>query len=205
LGGGAYTVTRPSSRPFLKSTVATEIAARRTMLPFCQGELSALCGAYAIINALRLALAEVDKLSDAECRSLFARGVEYLDRRGWLVEALIDGLDPCRRNALARHLAKLVSTTNFEVGFEKPDHRGWSIAHVFDWIQESLAVGAPILVSLTGGLEHHTVVAGVTHNRLKLFDSSGHHFLRRTSCGVRTGHYRLPLSALLRVTVKRRT
>lgn len=170
-----------------------------------QGQLSSLCGVYAIIHALRLALADFGELSDTQCEDVFSRSVEYLDRCGWLVDALVDGLDPRRRNSLARHLAKLVSTSNFEVSFEPPGHRGWSIEHVFDWTERSLAKGWPVLITLTGGLEHHTVVAGIGPNRLIFMDSSGHQFVRRSSCGVRTGRYQLPLNALLRVVVKRRT
>jgi hypothetical protein len=61
----------------------------------------------------------------------------------------------------------------------------------------------PVLVTLTGGLEHHTVIAGATAKTLQLFDSSGLHFIRRSSCGLRSRYYQIPPNSLFRIAVHR--
>lgn len=181
-----------------------EIAARLRLTPFHQGELDALCGVYGAINALRLAMADHAPLTKAQCKQLFAAGVEYLDRKNVLGEVAVAGMGTRRRLALARHLAKLVSTSNFQIEVERPDHSAWaSIDDAFTWIDESLSEGKPVLIALMGGLNHYTVVAGSTPTRLTLFDSDGLRFIRKSSCGSDTGFHRVPFKGLLRIAVKR--
>lgn len=136
---------------------------------------------------------------------LFAAGIAYLDRKNGLRDALIDGVETGRRISLARHLAKFVSASNCQVTIERPDSAGWQSIerHVFPWIEQSLLAGKPVLITLTGGLEHHTVVCGMTSRTMKLFDSSGHRFIRKASCGLRSSFYQLPLNGLCRVALQR--
>ena len=164
--------------------------------------LDGLCSLYSALNSLRLALADHAPVTSASARELFAAGIEFLHRRDGLHTATVSGMGLKRRLALTRHLAKRVSTTNCQIVVEKADHKAWaSVADVFDWVDLSLAASKPVLVSLSGTIDHYTVVAGSTPATLQLFDSSGHRFLRKSSCGLSRGYHQLPPQGLLRLAV----
>ena len=181
-----------------------EIAARHRLEPYRQGQLDGLCALYGSINALRLALASDAPFTEPRCKGLFAAGVNFLHRKGGLHTAVVAGMGTKRRLALVRHLAKLISTTNCQVVVERPDHFSWStIDDAFQWIDESLAAGKPVLIALLGGLNHYTVIAGSRPATLQLFDSTGLRFIRKSSCGHRSGFHRVPFNGLLRIAVER--
>lgn len=181
-----------------------QIAARRCLKPYRQGELDFLCGVYAPINAMRLALADVAPLSKVDCKRLIAAGCRYLDAKGGLHQALTWGMDLRRRHALARHLARLISTPHLTVSVERPDHRNLkSIDDVFGWIEVSLAAGKPVLAYFANLPDHYTVVAGITPTTLQLFDSAGMHFVRRARCGLQRGAHHIPANGLLRIAAAR--
>lgn len=205
MGRGATSVNAPNSQDSLVRKGIPAIASRGRLEPLSQGSLDGLCGLYAVINSLRLALSKDAPLTRAVCEALFGAGIAYLHRRKTLHTEIIDGVEPRRRNALAQHLAKLVSTSNYQVTIERPESVGWrSIEHdVFPWMEQSLLAGKPVLITLTGGLEHHSVVSGMTSRTLKLFDSSAHRSIRKASCGLRSGFYQLPLNGICRVALQR--
>jgi hypothetical protein len=186
------------------SGTTIDIAARHRIEPLLQGSLDGLCGLYGAINALRLALADQSPLTKSDCRKLFADGVEFLHGKKGLSNAAVEGMGTHRRFALARHLARQISSPRRRVQIERVDHRALrTIEGVLDWIEVSLTQGMPVLLTLTGGLEHYTVVAGATSKTLRLFDSSGHRFIRKSSCSIRSGFYQIPPNGLLRVAVNR--
>ena len=167
--------------------------------------MDGLCSLYAAIHSLRLALADYEPIGRSRCLELFEVGVGFLGRKMELEEAIVLGVGIRRRTALVRHLARAVSTSNCQLEVHHPNYESWSsIADVFGWIEGSIAQGMPVLVTLTGGLDHHTVVAGATPTTLQLFDSGGHRFLRKASCGLREGYHRIPPKGLLRIAVHRR-
>jgi hypothetical protein len=181
-----------------------EIAARHRLEPLRQSDVDGLCAILSALNAVRLALADHAPINKAKSKELFAAGVDYLHRKDGLRAAVISGVGTKRRLALTRHLAKQVSAINCQVVVECPNHSAWtSIQDPFDWIDGSLAAGKPVLASLVGSIDHYTVVAGSTPATLQLFDSSGHQFLRKSSCGLRCGYHQLPPQGLLRVAVGR--
>ncbi len=166
--------------------------------------MDGLCALYASINALRLALADHTPLTESRCKELFAAGINFLHRKDGLHTAATTGMGTKRRLALVRLLAKLVSATNYQVVVERPDHSSWStIDDAFCWIDESLAAGKPVLIALLGALDHYTVIAGSTAATLRLFDSTGIRFVRKSKCGLRTGFHQIPFNGLLRIAVER--
>lgn len=174
------------------------------MQPLHQGDLTGFCGLYAVVNALRLAMADNAPLTKAQCKQLFAAGIDLLDRKNVLGEVAVAGMGTKRRLALARHLAKLVSPTNCQVVVERSYHSTWStLDDAFGWIDESLAAGKPVLIPLLGALDHYTVIAGSTAATLQLFDSTSLRFIRKSSCGHRTGFHQIPFNGLLRIAVER--
>jgi len=189
--------------PHLSTTShAIEIAARHALEPLPQGKLDNLCGLYSTINALRLALAEVVPLSSSRVRQLFEHSVELLDRKGWLADALVEGMSLPRRLSLARCLARHVSGDGFEVTVEPPGRSSWdSIGAAFRWIDDSLAAGMPVLAWIYGVDDHYTVIAGTTDTRLHLFDSNGLRFIQKSSCALVGGRHQIPANGLLRIAV----
>jgi len=182
-----------------------EITARHAIEPYSQGNLDSLCGLYAAINALRLALHDDGGQTKADAKHLFGQAIAYLDRKGALAETLAHGMETRRWHALVRHLAKHAATDSLTVDLERPEfHAKPTIADIFGWIDTSLAEGKPVLVQLSHGLNHFSVVAGATSASLKLFDSDGHRFVRRASCGIKEGFHHIPPKALLRLSVRRR-
>ena len=184
-----------------------EIVSRHQLEPYRQGALDGLCGLYGVINALRLAVADHVPLSKAQSKELFTAGVKFLHCKQCFDEAAVTGLKARRRLALARHLAKLVSATHCPVVVERPDYAAWvSIDDdVFGWIEQSLSDGKPVMAALMGGLNHFTVIAGSNATRLELFDSDGLRFVRKSSCGLKSGRHRIPPKGLLRIAVQRPT
>lgn len=180
-----------------------EIAARHRIKPLRQGELDFLCGLYAPINAIRLALADCAPLSSKAYKGLFAKGVRYLDRKGGLHQSLTWGMNLRRRYALACHLAELVSDENVRVSIERADFRNWrSIDDAFAWIEQSLAADQPVLVYFAEMPDHYTVIAGSAPTRLHLFDSAGTGFVYKASCDLRAGTHIMQPKGLLRVVVE---
>lgn len=201
--GGSVDAT-PTPALQLRTPGGVEIFGRDRLEPYRQGALDGLCGLYGLINALRLATADNTPLSKAQSKELFAAGVDFLHRKKGFREAAVAGLKARRRLALARHLAKLVSATHCPVVIERPDYSAWtSIDEVFGWIEESLSDGKPVVAALMGGLNHFTVIAGSTATRLELIDSDGLRFVRKSSCGLKSGRHRIPPQGLLRIAVKR--
>ena len=203
-GGNRATRTPENIPPATPNRPTFEIAARHRLEPYRQGQLDGLCALYASINSLRLALAVHAPLTESRCKELFAAGINFLHRKDGLHTAATTGMGTKRRLAMVRYLAKLVSTTNCQVVVERPDHSSWStVDYAFDWIDGSLAAGKPVLIALLGALDHYTVIAGSTVATLRLFDSTGILFVRRTNCGLRTGFHQIPFNGLLRIAVER--
>lgn len=91
------------------------MAAACSIEPLTQGSLDGLCALYAILNALRLALAKHEPLSRSRSKALFGQGIAFLDGKCGLEAALVDGMGARRRYSLARHLAKLASNSNSQI------------------------------------------------------------------------------------------
>ena len=201
-GAGRFTLPTASASP---PSLPVEIAARHAIEPFRQGGLDGLCSIYSAVNAIRLARHDVAPLSKARAKDLFERGVTYLDKRDGVAETLVSGTSIRRWHGIVRRLAGDASNAVVVVDVEQPDfdHRP-AIDETFAWIEASIAAGKPVLIHLAEGIDHFTCCAGVTATRLQLFDSCGHRFIKRKSCGTSGSYYRIPSKALLRIAVSRR-
>jgi len=180
-----------------------EIAARHELEPYQQGSLDGLCGLYAAVNGLRLALHPYRQLNRHAVKRLFHSGVEYLERKGWLGDVIQHGMGEKRWRRLVRHIAKQVQTFDLvahaePASFEKPV----TVDSVFAWIVDSLAMGTPVLASFGGYLDHYSVIVAIDDSRLHLFDSSGFQHVLRASCGIDTGRHQIVSSSLLRIVIE---
>lgn len=183
-----------------------EIVARHAIEPYNQGSLDGLCGLYSAINGLRLARHDHDPMNRAQCKRLLGRGAAYLHRNRSLTPALSKGMETWLWHALIRNLAKHAVTDEIAFKIERPVFSGEpDIADVFAWIDASLGQGKPVLICLRNALNHFSVVTASTPSNLLLFDSNGHRFVKRSSCGIDTGRHQIAPEALLRLSVRRRS
>lgn len=179
-----------------------EIGARHLIEPYRQ-DRDRLCGLWSSLNALRLVLYGHAPLTTTKARRLLKVGADYLDEKSVAGQAIWAGIDTRRWHGLIRKLAKHASDEVI-VDVERAEFLSKpTIEQIFDWITISIADGKPALIHLAQGMNHFSVVAGVTPTRLLLFDSTGMKFARKSSFGVKSGFYHLPHKALLRLSVRK--
>lgn len=166
----------------------------RTMLPgaalcspFEQGDLDNLCGLYAAVNALCVTSAPTRLLRPAEAQQLLHAGVSYLQRRGWLADALLHGMALHRQRAVTQHVGLAASRmTGFTISGRPilPARSRLSADASLDLIASRLAAGSAVIACLENTLWHYTVISGMSASRLYLFDSAGLRWIERRSFGV---------------------
>ncbi|MCZ0963507.1 hypothetical protein [Paracoccus benzoatiresistens] len=150
--------------------------------PYMQGRLDALCGLYALINAIRVVHAVDEPLSGQACRSLFKAGLKALiaDKRTRAV--LYDGMTAGSQRRLLRTLTSypiLQTRRPLRLLVQRPK---LSTAGDLDLlVRGALKRGAVLLVCLEGRMAHHTVITGMSNHRVMLCDSSGMQFIYANS------------------------
>lgn len=182
-----------------------EIVARHEVDPFQQNDLARLCGLYAPLNAIRLALHSHAPLSTADSRRLFEAGVDLIARKAGGNEALTSGMGTRRCRQIARCMAEQASKSTIAVEVQRPEFDAEPTTDdIVAWIGTSVAAGMPVLLRLKGlALDHFTTVAGLTPNQILLHDSAGLRFVKRSSCEEPRSIYSIPAKSLLRVSVRR--
>lgn len=160
----------------------------RVLRPYRQGDIDALCGLYAIINAVQLAVYP-RRLRGRERHALFARGLEELERRDMLHTTLTSGM----HFKLWHRLCRVVVAAAAELTGEllevivPPPGTIRTTDEALRTIRHYLRRGRPVLIELRGRLNHWTVVIGMTEARITFFDSSGHRWLMLRSIGLVRG------------------
>jgi hypothetical protein len=139
-----------------------------------QGDLDALCGLYAIINAVRISLYPRHKLRPRELRRLFEAGLTSLSRSRRLRAVVTDGMrlhvwsNLC--DAVLAEASQIVGGAflrrDILVGEDRLSERDGVRC-----IKRSLRDGAPVLVALMGSYNHFSVIASFSATRFNLFDS----------------------------------
>ncbi len=163
--------------------------------PYRQGDLDSLCGLYATVNALRVALAPTRALKRREAQELFVAGLAYLNRGATLHEFSAAGMSPATLHRLAKHLSVRASqVTGTKVSVARPPRRPWKRAVLLRTIDDALGHGAPVIVGLEQSYDHYTVITGATAARYRLFDSGRLQWIARDSLGVPGSQHRHQLS-----------
>jgi hypothetical protein len=148
--------------------------AARELRPLQQGDLDALCGLYAIINAIRLALYPRRKLRPREVTRLFDYGLAWLSRTRRLRLITSEGMraplwsrlcDAVLAEATAI-IGEPVSRRDILLGGSKLSDRD-----AVRRIKRSLRDGRPVLVALMGSYNHSSVIVSHSAARFTLFDS----------------------------------
>lgn len=78
--------------------------------PYRQGDLDSLCGIYAVINGIKFAVRQHQKLTEAHALSLFEALIRRSTREGGNPTAVIDGLGWTAVWDLARYAKKTHSS-----------------------------------------------------------------------------------------------
>lgn len=154
--------------------------------PLAQGELSRLCGLYSFLNAIRLALHPLC-LGKEQHRELYLEGIRHLAKRRQLRRVLGVGMDVPLWLELGAALIDYANVAHgaslaLESSLHGASRHRRSLALLS--IRRAISSGSPVLVCLGGALDHYTVVAGWTERRLRLFDSSGLHWLQIDAVGL---------------------
>ena len=146
---------------------------RPPIRPYLQGELEALCGIYAIINALRALCQEIDQRM---ARALFARLARRLATRhpGSVAHGMDGGLLrvllASARRFVRDELGIIILAEDLKLA------TGASLSHLWEALAQELHSGAVAIVTTEGRHDHWTV--------LRLLDSSRRRFLRQSHCTV---------------------
>jgi hypothetical protein len=165
---------------------SSKARARDRPVPFQQGSLDALCGIYAIVNAISFLCPELD---GDDCRALFARLVRKLRTiRRKALKTLWRGLNLGHVRRLLRHAVRWV-TRRFgpELGVQRIRHKlrdAPRLSSLWRELRHELGDGTIAIIGI-GGLEAHWSVAIRTGRTwLKLIDSDGLTALKRSACAV---------------------
>ena len=155
--------------------------------PWRQGEIDLLCGVYAVLNGIKFA-APMHASIKSQCDDIFYAIASKLEDDAASHNILSYGLN--RRSlgiALCAAGDWLESNCGWRLVVSWPFYR-WSnakSAHVFSRMQDHLRVpNTAAIICLAGEIDHWTVVTDVTARRVRLFDSIGMKFIRRSSIGV---------------------
>ena len=152
--------------------------AARHRKPIEQGRIDKLCGLYAAINGLRLAV----PLPPHRDRMIFEAAVQYLDERGWLSAVLTEGMPNHLFASLVRHLAR-----SHSLRVERAPVPARSMARESPMEAERVVIaailgGMPVFVSIDKPLDHYSIICGYSPKRWHLFDSYGYRWLSRSHC-----------------------
>ena len=122
--------------------------------PYIQGHVSSLCGLYAVLNAIQLALWPHRKLTRAQLKKLFGRGVEHLDNVGILRSVLRHGIEEQPWLELCKILVKLAQQlTGIKLRCTFPIKRVQQLTgrRALAAIKLQLRMGRPVILTLLGG------------------------------------------------------
>lgn len=153
----------------------TTLAAAKQLKPLTQGTLSKLCGLYAFLNAVQLALYP-RRLSRAELQSIYVQGISHLAGHRHLKRVLGKGMNEDVWLELWQALTAAVNAdlhVDLACRFILKRPARTSLPRALQAVEDALLDGYPVLACFGGALDHLTVISGCTSRRLTFFDSSG--------------------------------
>ncbi|MRX49451.1 hypothetical protein GI374_03110 [Paracoccus sp. S-4012] len=164
---------------------STILRGARVCQPWLQGELDALCGPYAAINALRVVLFPGAILNGRDSRRLLAAGLTCLSHDTRLERACVAGISSTKLYRLTRHLAERAERLGrCKLVVRRPPNKQWTRAKLLTTIDEAHGDGAAVIVGLGNRYDHFTVIVGVWGARYLLFDSGRMQWITRESIGT---------------------
>jgi hypothetical protein len=157
-------------------------AARRR--PYAQGQLDALCGVYAAVNAIQTL---VPRLTQDEAERLFQALMTALRAEDTGRIPLVAGglsADRLRRTILnadqyvRRRLGGRLVVRRVPRGVADR----WSLATLWGLLSQKFAEGYVAILGIDGIHNHWTLAAAVTPKTIRLSDSDGLRVLKRKNC-----------------------
>lgn len=155
-------------------------------VPFRQGSLDALCGVYAIVNAVSYLCPD---LVDDDARALFARLLRKIGRgRRKALKTLREGLTlPQVRRLLKAARKRVERRFDVRLCVQRIRHKvrdAPQLSSLWRELRGRLGGGTVAIIGI-GGLEAHWSVAiRAGRTWLKLIDSDGLTALKRSACAV---------------------
>jgi hypothetical protein len=148
------------------------------LAPYQQGELDALCGLYAIINATRLALSPTKCMKSADFGHFFNFLIGRLHADRILRDAITDGLSAEMSRLLMKADRWLRSEFGVALKYKRPHYHSpyVSRSRVVRSLAMHLAEPNTSAILVLDGCEryvHWSVVKRVTAYSLMLFDADG--------------------------------
>lgn len=166
-------------------TVNTKLPNAALISPLWQGDAClGLSGLYAIVNAIRMGLADRRPLNAKEVERLFAAGMRFTNGRLTPEQATVCGLRVSAWRAMAEALVEHTRRiTGVRLVVERLMVPVWAdrLAAFATLGEALLGLRVPLML-LRGG--HYTVVSGITRSSLLLFDSRGACWVSKRVCGV---------------------
>ncbi|MBB3930025.1 hypothetical protein GGR25_001064 [Kaistia hirudinis] len=151
-----------------------------------QGDLDALCGVYAVINAVRRAIGTRAPLDEGELKLLFSKLMRAANKEIGALRATTYGMDAAPlwklTGAARTHIAK---RHGLELTAERPFHGQKRVPSndVLLWLDQALPqTNSAVLVGLEGEFDHWTVAHRFTTAYLAFFDSAGFSRVRIERC-----------------------
>ena len=160
-----------------------------TLKPARQGQLDRLCGIYAIINAMELALYPTQRLMPSQRKQLFDHAIALLAKSKRLELVMQEGMNERLWMKLRDGLicaGTAFGAPKMEISHLPQPHAEIGLRELLRWIERQIDHGHPVLLVMWGAYDHYTVVAGVTPTKLLLFDSFGFQHVSRSSLAIRT-------------------
>lgn len=153
--------------------------------PWAQGQLDALCGPYSVINGLCILHAPTKPLSRRVCNTLFREAVEAACRKQKGAVSVYDGMTVAGQLKVAKTIFRSRALRDRAPAVLREAAPRVRRHADLDRVWEGcLRRGDVLLVNFRGRIQHHSVIYGLTDERIWLFDSLGMRFVRRTTLRV---------------------
>ncbi|MBS3652411.1 hypothetical protein KEU06_27865 [Pseudaminobacter sp. 19-2017] len=153
--------------------------------PFKQGQLDGLCGIYAIINAIRIALgAEEKRFRRSDWEELFYVLLCAVDEEIGAVKAVSYGLSAKSfRKAAKVAVEHMRDEHEAAISITRliPRHAKPTAPQVIQAI-DATSAGQAVIAGLSGKLDHWTICRRVSAKSLILFDSNSYLRIARPNC-----------------------
>ena len=154
--------------------------------PSQQGELDSLCGLYAIMNAMRLAILPHGELTDEQEELILKRLVRTADRKWRFASWYLEGMGARKFLALVRvSIAVLYEITGYRLIYKPIPLKVLASANSLrSAVLEASRSGQDVILAGIEGedLSHWTVITGASDTTLRVFDSSGGRYFMLRNC-----------------------
>jgi hypothetical protein len=151
-----------------------------------QGQLDALCGVYAIVNAV----SHVGKLPLSARKHLFKKLLKVLQHQSMLISAIMKGTEA---EDIQRMLSEAIQVMQTKYGMSFcmtrvfPFDEAISDENYWDGLRQSLQVEpSALIIGMQGKFDHWTCVIGVSDDHCTLMDSGGMRGLKHHNCRIGT-------------------